>query len=131
MSSEKNKKVIELSPDELSELLKDFGEFQKKMDQLQRGEDPFKDDRDKKAYGGPVGSNGSLMDKDIRQPVKRTYRLSFDEGGSARDKEIGFLMQIINMSPLTPEDAFYVEEAREKLSKMLTPAEKRLFKFVE
>lgn len=130
MSSEKKKKFIEIGPDELSELLKDFEEFQKKMDQLQRGEDPFSD-REDKAYGGPVGSNGSLMDKDIRQPVKRTYRLSFDEGGSARDKEIGFLMQIINMSPLTPEDAFYVEEAREKLSKMLTPAEKRLFKFVE
>lgn len=130
MSSEKKKKFIEIGPDDLSELLKDFEEFQKKMDQLQRGEDPFSD-REDKAYGGPVGLNGSLMDKDIRQPVPRTYRLSFEDGGSARDKEIGFLLQIINLSPLTPQDAFYVEEAREKLSKMLTPAEKRMFNFVE
>lgn len=93
MSSEKKKKFIEIGPDELSELLKDFEEFQKKMDQLQRGEDPFSD-REDKAYGGPVGLNGSLMDKDIRQPVPRTYRLSFEDGGVLETKKYVFYYRL-------------------------------------
>lgn len=124
MSDQNKKKIIELGETELSEILKDYESFIKKMEQLRRGENPF--EREEKKRGGSVGS---LMDLDIRTPTERVFRIALSEGGMTRDEEIAFHLFIVNMSPKTDSDAFAVEQSRDWLMKNLTPAEQRSMDF--
>lgn len=121
----KPKKYIELTPPIISRIISDKDEYDAFVKALREGttEEFFK--RDKKAFGGPVGS---LMDKDIRQP-RPMYRLGFSDGGMTRDEEIAFHLFIVNMSPKGPSDAYAVEQSRDWLLKNLTPAEQRQMDF--
>ena len=96
------------------------------MEQLRKGENPFEDKTEKKARGGVVGS---LIDKDIRQPTERKFRIELAEGGMDRDQEILFHLFIVNMSPKTDSDSYAVEQSRDWLMKNLTPAEQRQLDF--
>jgi hypothetical protein len=123
MPDEKNqKKYIEIGESELSELVKDYDEFLRKMDILRKGGDPFTNKREEKRLGGivPMMERGRI---DIRP--ERKFRVALSEGGMTRDEEIGLHMFIVNMSPKSPADSFAVEQSRDWLEKNLTPAEKR------
>lgn len=128
MSDDKKTPPIKLGPEELSELLKDFGEFQKKMDQLLKGEDPFRED---KKFGGRAGV-GSLMDKAITQDVntlrenllakmyevkeKSKPRLKLAEGSSPIDDEILELEMFVGISPSNWLEEQYISEMRDRLN---------------
>jgi hypothetical protein len=123
MPDEKNqKKYIEIGESELSELVKDYDEFLRKMDILRKGGDPFTNKREEKRSGGfvPMMERGRI---DIRP--ERVFRVALSEGGMTRDEEIGLHMFIVNMSPKSPADSFAVEQSRDWLERNLTPAEKR------
>jgi hypothetical protein len=122
MSDENKKKYIEIGESELSELVKDYDEFLRKMEILRKGGDPFTSKREEKRNGGfvPMMEKGRI---DIRP--ERVFRVALSEGGMGRDEEIGLHMFIVNMTPKGPADSFAVEQSRDWLEKNLTPAEKR------
>ena len=127
MSDDKTTPPIKLGPEELDKLLKDFSDFQKKMDQLLKGEDPFRED---KKDGGRVGM-GSLMDKAITQDVNtlrenflaKMYeakqskpRLKLAQGSSPIDDEILELEMFVGISPSNWLEEQYITEMRDRLN---------------
>ena len=70
------------------------------------------------------------MDKSLLQQVP-VYRVPFAEGGMSRDEEIGFHMFIVSMRNPVGSELYAVQQSRDWLEKNLTPAEKRMFNFVE
>jgi len=132
MSDEKRVPPIKIGPDELDKLLQDFGEFQRKMEIIQKGGDPFKDDKEKKAEGGSVGS---LMEKgrvdqeyfpsQYNNLLARMYQAAADakkpkiklaEGSSPIDDEILELEMFVGLRPLNALEAGYIEEMKERLN---------------
>ena len=132
MSDDKRVPPIKIGPKQLEDLLEDFAEFQRKMNQLRRGEDPFKDDKEKKAEGGSVGS---LMEKgrvdqeyfpsQYNNLLARMYQVSVDskkpkiklaQGSSPIDDEILELEMFVGLRPLNALEAGYIEEMKERLN---------------
>lgn len=123
-TKEKSKtKIIEIGPKELDQLFKDEYEYQRILEELIKGKDPF--NRTSKASGGSIGS---LMDKDLRQPIPM-LRIHMEDGGMTRDQQIEFHLWLANMRPTEGQGIWAVESARNWLEKNLTEAEKRIFNY--
>ena len=131
MSDEKRVLPIKIGPEKLDELLKDFGEFQRKMDMLRRGQDPLKDDKEKKAEGGSVGSlmergrvDQEYFPSQYNSFLARMYQAKTDarkpkiklaSGSSPIDDEILELEMFVGLRPLNSLEAGYIEEMKERL----------------
>ena len=125
MSDKKQTPPIEIGPDELEKLLKDFNTFKDTMDSLRRGEDPFKDDRDKKSKGGSVGSlmergrvDQEYFPSQYNNFLARMYQAKTDakkpkiklaSGSSPIDDEILELEMFVGLRPLNALEASYIE----------------------
>jgi len=122
--SDDDKKVVPIRIP-LSEILDDLENFQDKMEELRKGNNPF-EQREEKSRGGSVGS---LIEKDLRQPEEPEFRMMLASSGMTRDQEIGMHLFILDSATgpgsISGDHLLAVEESEKWLEENLTPAEKR------